>query len=39
MIISDEEYFEFMQNAQRYNLEKIKEIFPDDEDEVKIKNE
>lgn len=30
MIISDEEYFEFMQNAQRYNLEKLKEIFPED---------
>lgn len=33
MIISDEEYFEFMKNAQRYNLEKIKEIFPEDDED------
>lgn len=34
MIISDEEYSEFIQNAQRYNLEKLKEIFPEyNEDE------
>lgn len=33
MIISDEEYFEFMQNVQRYNLEKIKEIFPEDNED------
>ena len=33
MIISDEEYFEFMQNSQRYNLEKLKEIFPEDSED------
>lgn len=31
MIISDEEYFEFIQNGQRNNLEKLKEIFPEDD--------
>ena len=33
MIISDEEYFEFMQNVKIYNLEKIKEIFPEDNED------
>lgn len=33
MIISDEEYFEFIQNGQRNNLEKLKEIFPDDNED------
>lgn len=30
MIISDEEHFEFIQNGQRYNLEKLQEVFPED---------
>lgn len=33
MIISDEEYFEFKRNAQRYNLEKLEEIFPEDNED------
>lgn len=33
MIISDEEYFEFIQNGQRNNLEKLKEIFPEDNED------
>ena len=33
MIISDEEYFEFIQNGQRNNLEKLKEIFSEDNED------
>lgn len=33
MIISDEEYFEFIQNGQRNNLDKLKEIFPEDNED------
>lgn len=33
MVISDEEYFEFIQNGQRNNLEKLKEIFPEDNED------
>lgn len=34
MIISDEEYIRFIKDGQKFNLEKIEDIFPEnDEDE------
>lgn len=39
MIISDKDYVRFIKDGQKFNLEKIEDIFPDDEDEVKINNE
>lgn len=34
MMISDEEYIKFIENGQRYALEKLEELFSDNEDEV-----
>lgn len=39
MIISDEDYVRFINDGQKFNLEKIEDIFPENEDEVKINNE
>lgn len=35
MIISDEDYLRFIKDGQKFNLEKIEDIFPENEDEVK----
>lgn len=37
MIISDEEYIRFIKDGQKFNLEKIEDIFPENEYEVKNK--
>lgn len=39
MIISYEDYVRFIKDGQKFNLEKIEDIFPENEDEVKINNE
>lgn len=34
MIISDEEWVKFIKDGQNFTLEKLEEIFPNDEEEV-----
>lgn len=34
MILSDEEYLEFIKEGQKFALEKLEEIFPNNDDEV-----
>ena len=34
MILSDEDYLEFIKEGQKFALEKIEELFPDNDDEV-----
>lgn len=35
MIISTEEWIKFRENGQKFALEKLEELFPDNDDEVK----
>lgn len=39
MIISDEEYLEFIKNGQKYALEILREYFKNDDEEVQDETE